>query len=208
MSTASPTFSAVQLDAKHYAVIVKASRELIESSPTIEAALERALATKLALVLDQAVLTGSGASDPTGITNFSGGINSYSVNAKMSDWSPYAEGIALCALDNADAPDTAVMGPKVWADHTTEMTDTTGQPLRRPSTLEDLRLMQTTSCPATSIIMGGFEEIIIGLRKEVRVEVLRERYVDNLQYGFLAYISLDLDAENEEGLCILDTITT
>lgn len=208
VSTGDPTVAAVELNAHTYAVIVKASRELISDSPNLETALTRAFGQKLALVLDQAALTGSGGSDPTGITNFSGGLNSYSASQKMSDYGPYANAVSLCELDNAAKPETAVIHPDVELQHNTLMVDTTGQPLQRPDGLKELSFRTTTSCPATKSILGGFEDLVIGLRDEVRIEVLRERYADNLQYGFLAYIRMDVGAIHEQSFAVIDTITT
>lgn len=203
-----PSFSAVKLQPKSYAILIKASRELISDSPNLETALDRAFGQKTALVLDEAALVGGGASDPTGITNMSS-INTYTHSAKMSDWDPYALAIEKVQLDNASDPDAAVMNPKIWSQHTTEMKDTTGQPLRRPSSLENLRLMQTTSMTATKIAIGDYSNLLIGIRQEGNtVEVLRERYADTLEYGFLVHMRMDVAAEHEQAFSVIDGLTT
>jgi HK97 family phage major capsid protein len=42
------------------------------------------------------------------------------------------------------------------------------------------------------VIMGDFTELYLGVRSELRVEVLREKYADALQYGFLAWLRMDV----------------
>jgi len=42
----------------------------------------------------------------------------------------------------------------------------------------------------------------------VRVEVLRERYMDTGQYGFLCWLRMDVGFEHEESFAIIDSIST
>jgi HK97 family phage major capsid protein len=83
-----------------------------------------------------------------------------------------------------------------------KLKDTTNQPLRRPVSIEKLPFMATTSMPVTqtqgsavnasSIIAGDFRELLIGMRTTLRIEVLKERYAENLQYGFVAHLRMDV----------------
>lgn len=94
---------------------------------------------------------------------------------------------------NADAA-VSIMAPRTKAD-LAKLVDTTGQSLRKPQSIESLPMRATTQVPvdetymtrsdATRIITGDF---FVGIRSELRVEVLKERFADNLQYGFLAWL--------------------
>jgi HK97 family phage major capsid protein len=44
----------------------------------------------------------------------------------------------------------------------------------------------------SSIVAGTFSEVLIGVRSELRIEVLRETYAGNLQFGFLCYGRFDI----------------
>ena len=205
----SMTFRSVEFAPKSYAIIVKATRELVEDSDSVEDAIEQAFSQKLSVVADEAALVGAGASDPEGIANF-GNVNSVSHNNRMSDWSAYGNIIELIQKDNAPSEvDTAIMHPAVWKQHTNLFTDTTGQPLRRPSNLEALNLMQTTGVTATKEIVGNFRHLLMGMRVPMRVEVLKDLYAQSdLSYGFLCYMRMDVQAEYEQQFGVIDSITT
>ena len=56
--------------------------------------------------------------------------------------------------------------------------------------------------PVTSeIILGDFSNLYIGIRTALRVEVLRETFAGNFQYGFLAFLRADVAAVHEEAFC-------
>lgn len=48
-----------------------------------------------------------------------------------------------------------------------------------------------------TIFVGNFAHLMIGIRSEIRVEVLKERLADNLQYGLLAHMRADIAAQHE-----------
>ncbi len=85
--------------------------------------------------------------------------------------------------------------------------DTTNQPLMAPAVVSAVPMLTTTAVPVTqtqgtstdcsSIIAGDFSQMIIGIRQDVRLEVLRERYLaDNLQIAFLAHMRVDMQVEH------------
>ncbi|MBE3589871.1 MAG: phage major capsid protein [Firmicutes bacterium] len=101
---------------------------------------------------------------------------------------------------NAPEPTYYVMAPRTET-QLAKLKDSTGQPLRRPDTLAQARFVASTIVPvnethgtatgATRIITGDFSQVLVGVRTALRVEVLRERYADALQYGFLAWLRMD-----------------
>jgi HK97 family phage major capsid protein len=59
-------------------------------------------------------------------------------------------------------------------------------------------MLTTTSVPVdqgggsdTTILTGAFQYLLIGMRTDLRIEILRERYADNMQYGYLAHMRVD-----------------
>jgi HK97 family phage major capsid protein len=44
----------------------------------------------------------------------------------------------------------------------------------------------------SNIYVGNFANLMIGMRNEIRVEVLRERYADTNEYAFIAHSRFDI----------------
>lgn len=94
------------------------------------------------------------------------------------------------------------------------LTDSTGQPVMAPRVVMDVPFLTSTSFPIdggagsneSTIVTGAFEHLLIGIRNEIRVEVLRERYADTLQYGFLAWMRADVAVEHAAAFCTISGI--
>jgi HK97 family phage major capsid protein len=90
------------------------------------------------------------------------------------------------------------------------LTDTTDQPLRMPPALEGIPQLVTTSVPivpTSTIIAGHWPFLLVGIRSQIRIEVLRERYADEMAYGFLAAMRADVAAEHENAFVKITGIT-
>ncbi len=103
--------------------------------------------------------------------------------------------------DNADLPDTMIMAPRTFIT-IDKFTDSTTQPIKRPPSLEGKSFLATsnvsitetqgTASDASTIYFGGWRQMIIGMRQRLRIEVLKERYMDTLQIGFIAHLRADI----------------
>jgi HK97 family phage major capsid protein len=89
------------------------------------------------------------------------------------------------------------MAPRTYAT-IAKFKSTTNDPLGVPPALASIPMAQTTAVSTTeatdksTLYLGDWSQLMYGIRSQVRVEVLRERYADNLQYGFLAYLRADV----------------
>jgi len=209
-----PTFGTVAFVPKTLAVLFRASQELLEDSVNIEQAINTSLAQSLANEVDRVALLGSGSgSEPTGMASMSGGINELSMGtngAAISDFTDVLDAVKLMQDDNAGDVGALIMAPRthrVFAG----LADTTGQPLRRPFSIENIPFLETSQVPidqtqgtagnASSIYLGDFADLVIGVRSRLQVEVLKERYADNMQVGFLIHLRADIQAWREQSLC-------
>lgn len=208
------TFDKVTFQPKSLAVLVKVSRELLEDSLNIETVLPTVLANALALELDRVALLGAGAgNEPRGVSNFTGltpsGFFPGTVFYERPGYGVLIK--ARTALRTANSDVTAfIMHPR---DEGTiaEMVDTTGQPLQMPKAIANIPQLTTTAIPVNGgaqndegMIFGGdWRKLMIGVRHDIRVEVLRERYAENLQYGFLCHLRADIAAEHEQAFTVL-----
>jgi HK97 family phage major capsid protein len=206
-----PTFSRVEFVPKSLAVLVKVSRELLEDSLNIEQELPRIMAAAMARELDRVIFLGSGTgSEPTGLDNVTG-VLELAHNATLTSYSPLVSARRLLMGQNNNLVSAYVMHPDTEAT-LGDLTDSTGQPLNYPTILDRPRPMQmltTTQLPVnlgtgtneTTIYSGDFSKLMIGLRSDVRVEVLKERYAENMQYGFLIHARYDVVASHPNAFC-------
>jgi HK97 family phage major capsid protein/HK97 family phage prohead protease len=213
-----PSFDGIVLTPRSLAVFFKVSRELLQDSINIEAMLTNALTAAMAREVDRVALRGSGtAPEPRGIANTTG-VNTHSMGTnggQLTDYGPLIEAWRLMAEDNAAEPGAFVMAPRTWAT-IEKLKDTTGQPLQRPPALQGKPFLVTTALPinethgtatnASRIITGDWSELLIGMRAELRIEVLRELFAGNLQFGFLAHMRLDIALAHPESFAMVTGI--
>lgn len=208
-----PTFERILFKPKSLAFLVKASRELLEDNAVnLESALPQIFARAFAAELDRVALFGSGQdNEPVGIATAldAAGVNTVTLGTgnggELADYGPILDVRQLILEGNAPEPTDAIMSPRTGR-VVAGFADATGQPLRRPPALEQMTFRETTQVPndevvgtatnASRIIIGGFRSLWIGVRTEMRVEVLRERYADTLQYGFLCWARYDVNFEH------------
>ncbi|MCA6271058.1 MAG: phage major capsid protein, partial [Phenylobacterium sp.] len=208
-----PTFDAIDMVPKSLACLVKVSVELLQDSVNVAAALEQALTGALSVELDRACLFGSGAAQqPAGLFN-QAGINTLSLGANgatPTNYDPLIDALYELELDNADAPTAAIWHPRT-ARTMRKLKDTTGQPVQPFPAISDLPLLGTTSVPinqtqgtsndCSTILVGDFSRAILGLRQELRIQVLNEAFVGNLQVGFIAHLRADVAFERADAFC-------
>jgi hypothetical protein len=81
--------------------------------------------------------------------------------------------------------------------------------IRRPDVVNNLSLLTDVNAPVTqtrgtstnasSMIVGDFSKLIVAIRSPMRIEVLREPTTAvNLEYGFLAWLRIDVAATNSK----------
>ncbi|MFA5015926.1 MAG: phage major capsid protein [Methylobacter sp.] len=199
----------IQFTPKSLAVIVKVSRELLEDSLNIEEILMNALAQGIASQLDYAGIYGSGVSnEPLGLKSIlvtASLVTTLAANgSKFSAIGNYREivkGMAQVAANN-DQASAMITSPRTKYD-LGGLVDTTGQPLRAPAIVSDnLQILDTSSVPnnitvgtasgiCSEAIIGNFENMLLGLRSSLRVEVLPQNFIENMQVGFIAYLRAD-----------------
>lgn len=198
-----PTFESVTLTPRSLAVMTKISRELYEDSLNLETELPRILATAMAKEMDRICLLGSGtAPEPRGVANQSG-IGTTALNGALTSYSPLITAETSILTSNA-GPVSAIIGhPREFGD-LASLTDTTNQALRKPSALDGIPMLATTAIPVnggsgsdeSTLFVGNFNHLLIGIRSGVRVEVLRERYADTHQYGLVAHMRFDVAVQH------------
>lgn len=103
--------------------------------------------------------------------------------------------LAYKVKNNNHEPSGLIWSPRAeqWYANTY---DTTGQPMRTPDVLAAIPRYTTTQIPtytqgtlqtATDVFAGDWQQLLIGQRLEITVQVLTERYAENGQIGIVAH---------------------
>jgi HK97 family phage major capsid protein len=158
----------------------------------------------MAVELDRVGLVGSGSSpEPRGITNTSGRGMVTGVGA-VTNYAPLLRGVRTLLEANMPieiAAANAIMSPAAWYTHESLATGISGDKtdLPRPPALKNTTFRVTTNgldtdnSPQTStVVMGDFRDLVLGVRREASVEVLKATtYATNLLLEFVAYLRAD-----------------
>ncbi len=198
----------ISLQAKTLVALVRSSIEIVEDSD-IEGTIENALASALALQLDLACLRGSGVNpEPRGIRNTTGvAIQSLGANgAALTSYDPISTAVQTIQAANGD-PNAVIYSPRT-AGSLDRLKDTTNQPLRPPPSVEGLQrlvtaqipdnLTQGTSTLASEAYVGQWDELLIGVRRNLVIEASREAAdatesaFRNMQVWIRAYLRADV----------------
>lgn len=218
VATSDPTFGAVTFQSRSLACLVKISRELLDDSVNIDQMLLQAFAGAMAVEVDRVCLFGSGvAPEPRGVFNTANvSVVSLGTNgAAITNHAPLLDALYELEAANAGTPSAMVMSPRT-SRVLNGLTDTTGQPLNAPRAVADVpRLVSTivptnqtqgTASNASSIVVGDFSKLILGVRSDLRIEVLRERFAETLEYAFLAHLRMDVGVLQPKGFCVVKGI--
>ncbi len=194
-----PTFSSVTFTPRSLMVMVKCSRELLDDSLNIGSALPNMITAAMAAEMDRVALEGTGvAPQPTGL-RLQSGIGNTALNGALASYALLL-GAQTGILTANGGPVNAIIAHPRDAGTLAGLTDTTGQPLNVPPAIAGVPMLTTSSIQVdagsgndeSNIYVGNFTNLMIGVRNEVRVEVLRERFADTHQYAFVAHMRFDI----------------
>lgn len=199
-----PTFDRVTFTARSLAVRFNVSRELLEDGQNTAGASQNILAQAMAVALDGAVLVGSGVAPiPLGIRGQSNiqTVSQGTNGAALTGWAPALNLVQNLETANAGNVTAMVMHPRT-ARTIYGLADSTGQPLQPPPRVANVPLLTTTSMPitetqgtatnASTILAGDFAECLIGLRTDLQVSILDQRYAEVVQVGMIAWLRADV----------------
>ncbi len=194
-----PTFSAISFTARSLAVMVKASRELLDDSLNINEAMQGVLSKALAAKIDKVALEGSGvAPEPTGL-RLQSGIGNTTLGAALTSYAPFVAARTGILSANGGPISAIVLHPR---DEGTlaGLLDSTNQPLNAPPAIAGIPMLTTSAIQTdagssnneSNAYVGNFQNLLIGLRNDIRVEVLRERFATTHEYAFIAHCRFDI----------------
>jgi HK97 family phage major capsid protein len=213
------TFARLTFTTQTLATVVVASRELLEDVPALGDEITRELALEFALGLDLAALYGTGYSNnqPQGVKNATWAVPQTSMGtngAAPSTLTPNAWMLLVNAAYrllgvNEFGLNGAIMAPRTEKELVTAAS-TINTFVEPPSRLASIgrygtqplevyssnqvpiNLTQGTANTASDLFVGDFSQLLIGLRKEMKIDVLTEAYAGTGQIGFLGWLRADV----------------
>jgi HK97 family phage major capsid protein len=199
-----PVFGRVLFTAKTLAGRVPMSRELFDDSLNVGAAVERAFTGAMSLALDRAAIYGNGADNsPTGVWN-TAGINTVAMAANGAQLSSYDRILdTILALKNANAADpTAMIAAPRTEIGLAKLKDADSNPLRVPEMVSRVPLLSTTSAPVnetqgtsndcSSIVIGDFRDLLIGMRQSLEIRIFDQPLAGTGQLLAVAWLRADI----------------
>ena len=217
---ATPLFNTVQFNAAGaYQDVTLVSRQIVDDTNQqggLAGLMREVIARKYARLIDQVMFYGTGASPGNpGIVNESGVLTSgaatpagYGTNGgapptASSSVTPYQQlSIAVETLRNNNVePSGLVWNPKSAGTYA-RSTSTLGNPAAVTPDLDNVEFLvssalasnetQGTGTNLSSIYIADWSQCVIGIRTELDVQVLRERYADLGSYGLWSYFRMSV----------------
>lgn len=219
------TLSQVTFAPKTCRTLVCVSRELLEDSVNISQCIQSAISAAFADALDTAILAYStDSARPASIRNstelshvYAGGSTTLVTPKPVT----FARGAEKLATQNVlvDRITGLILPTAIWGMYLREV-DTLGNPIGMVDLLADLRnkifpsnrinkcVLNLPSSDAYQGIMGDFSNVWVGMRKQLSILPINERYVDQNMIAFFAYLRADVQCMNYGTLTALDGYST
>lgn len=204
----SMTLDQVTFSAKVLPVIVKASMELAEDAPNLGQVVRQAIAGQIGVELTKAALAGDGTSNSlTGILNQTGVTTTdLGTNGAAADYDTVLDAIEAVELQNTLATG-ALFNPRT-RNSLAKLKDTANNYLVPPPRFNDLPKMVTTAIPntldhgtetdATRFYVGNWAHLLVGIRHNLSIKVLDQRYADTGEIAFMAWLRADVQLAHGE----------
>lgn len=197
LTESQPIFGQLSFSPKTAGAYTEVSRQLmLQSSPSVEALVRKDLAETVALSVDAAGLTGTGASgQPLGILNVSG-IGS--VTGASIDYAKVLEFQSDVAAGNALAPGCAYACPPAIATllKQRQRFSSTDSPLWSGNiyegSVEGFRSMSTNQIPTGTLVFGDWAQVIIAEWGELEVMVNPYTNFQAGIYGVRCFYTIDV----------------
>ena len=203
-----PSFDALIFKPKTAVCLIRVSRELMADAQNLNTALELAISASMGEAMDQALLYGTGTNaQPLGLANHEG-LLSVDVGGQYQDFSKPLEAILKLRQANvwSDTQLTMIQNPLGWS-QLEGLTSNEAQPLRPPRAVEDVRMLTSTAIPADQSIIGDFRKLVVGLRDQMRIEILNQAFASNYQIAFLASMRVCVGVMHPSAFCKLENIS-
>ncbi len=119
----------------------------------------------------------------------------------LAGYAPFLDAILALESVNEGKITAAVLAPRT-SRTLAGLVDTTGQPIVAPKLVSDIPILSTTGIPlnetqgtstnASSSFIGDFNQVLVGIRTQLQITVLQERFAEVGQVGFVGWLRADV----------------
>jgi HK97 family phage major capsid protein len=218
LAESEPAFRTVVAAPRSLSFMFKMSRELLADGHGLVEAINQAIAQSFAKALDYAGLRGTGTAPmPRGILNTSGiqSVTNGTNGAALASYANFFSAAQAIAEANGPMPTAAIMSPRSLV-KLGGLTDTTGQPLRVPGMLENVKLIGTSQIPnnltvgtstdCSEIYIGDFSSLHFAMREAVSVQLLSELFAGTGEIAFACHVRADVVLTYPQALAVVTGI--
>jgi len=184
------TFGPIKLKAVTLGSLCRVSTALLEDAPDSGRTIEAMLAASIGLEIDRAALLGNGVNEPKGLFHCAD-INQYSMGANgaaATNYDPFSYACQYVLEDNGVAT-AVIMAPRTFGGLDRLKEGGTNAPLPAPASYEALKKFYTTQVPinqtqgtssvASSAFVGDFTNLVLGVRKQITLDIERAGDADS-----------------------------
>jgi HK97 family phage major capsid protein len=198
-------FDAVTLTARSLAVLVKCSWELLEdATAATNDTVANSFAQVIALELDRVALRGTGsAPEPRGVLNQTGvTLTAHGANGTViSNYDWWLDALGTVRNNNFE-PNAQIQAPRSETSLSKLKEATTNAYMRPPAALDNMprfnskqvpiNLTVGTSTDCSELYTADWSQMLVGIRTDLTIRFLQERFADTGEFGFLAYLRADI----------------
>jgi HK97 family phage major capsid protein len=198
LMASTPVFDRVTFTARTLGSVILLSKELIQDAPNVSDEITYALVKSMALEIDRAALLGDGSNNsPYGLANITGGGVSTTAGTAITDYSQFVSSIGRIT-QNSMFPTAVITSPQI-ATKVNGLQNTLHDSLRAPAVMDRVPILETAKVPygaspltGSAFYTGDFTNLMLGVRMELELNLLRERFVEYGQVGIAAWYRCDV----------------
>ena len=222
-----PGFSPLIFDASGaYMDVTLMSRQVVEDAAAengLTSLIESTIAKKYARLIEQVALFGNSTiSSPAPGLFGETGVQHFAAEASLADYDDFSKAVEKVRNNNAE-PSAIITNPAVAGTFERLKASTYAKYWEPPASVASLWPPRiSTVMPSTetagaaaetggalsSAVVGDFRNVILGVRVELDVQVLKERYADQGQIGLVSYLRLCPRAVHPETFVRITDIAT
>jgi HK97 family phage major capsid protein len=202
-------FDSVTFKAKTLPCLVKFSLEMLEDVDNLENIVEAAIAKAFGQELDRVALKGSGVDpEPTGILNQSGVTVISATDTGAATWDTLVNGVAAVKGNNFTPTGQIFSVNTEKAVSTLRENGTTGPYLSPPTYLHAAVRYATKQVADTELYTGQWNQLLVGMRTNFKVQPLNELYAETGEYGVLCHMRADVQLAHGGAFAVHTAIGT
>ena len=187
----------------------------MDADVEVSAVLQNAMITAINQAILEAAFSGSGASgQPTGLDSLASILTVNAQSEKLTNYRFHIEAVKKLLDANILLPNISFFASADSWSQLESLTDSTGQPLRAPSSIADLRKFYTSAIKTdygngsnqTKVYAGDFSRMVMAYQPAM--QIYTDQNQDRLASTFITHFRLDFMYLSPDSFVRIDNIET